>query len=167
MGRVYTASFPAASGDATTLTSATAYDLFNIASGTSGSPLLMAFSIHMITLAQRTATAWEAHPVELWRYSGAYTTSSGGNSITPRPQNFGDSAATATARNLDTTAASGGTSVKLWGDEWVYLNNFLYLPAPEDRHIFAPGQACVLRFPSVTGTSLAAATGQIVFEELN
>ena len=159
MGRIYTASFDDVSVSA-------AQDLLSLATGTSGSPLLMSVAIHMITLGQRTLTSWEAKPLRLVRYSGAYTISSSGNSATPRPHNFGDAAATATARINDTTAASGGTSVSILTDEWVFLNNYLYLPAPEDRIILAPGQALQVRLPTAPSAAMSA-SGSITFEELN
>ncbi len=158
MGRIYTASF-----DDISISAAQA--LFNIATGTSGSPLAMAVAIHEITLAQRTLTSWEAKPLRWIRTSGAYTTSSGGNSATPRPHNFGDAAATATARINDTTVASSGTGVTIKTGEWIFLNEFLYLPAPEDRIILPPGQCFQLTLPTAPSAAMSA-SGSITFEEL-
>ena len=159
MGRIYSASFDDVSV-------AAAQSLFNVATDTSGSPLLVAVAIHQIAFGQRSLTTWEAKPLRFVRTSGAYTTSSGGASATPRPHNFGDAAATATARTNDTTAASGGTGVTVMTDEWVFLNNYLYLPAPEDRIIIAPGQCFQLYLPTAP-SGATSCSGSITFEELN
>lgn len=158
MGRVYTASFDDVSVSA-------AQALFNVATGTSGSPLLFAVSIHSIVLGQRTLTAWEAKPLRFTRTTGAYTPSSGGAAPTPRPHNPGDAAATATARTNDTTQNSGGTTITLITDEWVFLNNYLYLPPPEDRIILAPGQSFQLVLPTAPSGSTSC-SGSVTFEEL-
>lgn len=158
MGRIYTASFDDVSISA-------AQTLLAVATGTSGSPLNMAVSIHMIVLGQRSLTSWEAKPLRFNRVSGAYTQSSGGTAPTPRPHNFGDSAATATARANDTTAASAGTTTTIMTDEWVFLNNYLWLPAPEDRIILAPGQCFALHLPTAP-SGATSCSGSITFEEL-
>jgi hypothetical protein len=158
MGRIYTASFDDVSISA-------AQTLFNVATGTSGSPLNMAVAIHMIVLGQRSLTSWEAKPLRFTRTSGAYTISSGGASATPRPHNFGDAAATATARTNDTTSNAAGTEVTLMTDEWVFLNNYLWLPAPEDRIILPPGQSFQLKLPTAP-SGATSCSGSITFEEL-
>lgn len=153
MGRIYTASFDDVSISA-------AQDVLSVAS-----PSGIAIAIHEIVLGQRTLTAWEGKPLRFVRYSGAYSAPSGGNSVTPRPHNFNDAASGATARINDTSAASGGTSVTIRTDEWIFLNNFLYLPAPEDRIILAPSQLFVLRLPTAPSGAMNA-SGSIAFEEL-
>lgn len=153
MGRVYTVSFDDVSVSA-------AQDLLSVATSSG-----LAVAVHMITLGQRTLTSWEAKPLRLVRYSGAYTASSGGNAATARPHNFNDAASGCTCRINDTTAASGGTSVTIATDEWVFLNNYLWLPAPEDRIILAPSQALQVRLPTAP-SGATSASGSITFEEL-
>lgn len=158
MGRIYTASFDDVSISA-------AQTLISVATGTAAAYLEMVVAVHMVTLGQRTLTTWEAKPLRFIRTSGSYTTSSGGSAPTPRPLNFGDPAATATCRANDTTPASGGTGVTLITDEWVLLNNYLWLPPPEDRIILAPGQSLQIYLPTAT-SGATSASGAITFEEL-
>lgn len=158
MGRIYTAAFDDVSISA-------AQTLIGVATGTSAAILHIAVAIHMVTLGQRTLTTWEAKPLRMIRTSGAYTRSSGGSAPTCRPHNFGDPAATATARANDTTADSGGTGITLLTDEWVMLNNYLFLPSPEDRPIIAPGQSFQVYLPTAP-SGATSCSGSITFEEL-
>lgn len=162
MGRIYTSSFREG-----TIPITAAISLFSVGTGTSSAYLQMAVSIHQITLNQRGLTTWEARPISFNRRTGAYTAASGGAAATPTLNNPGDVAATATCRALDTTVASGGTNTVIGGDDWVFLNGFFWLPAPEDRIILAPGQLFELILS--TGPSAAItlnASGSITFEEL-
>lgn len=153
MGRIYTASFDDVSISAV-------QDLLSVKASAA-----VAIAIHQIVLGQRSLTSWEARPLRFMRYSGAFTDGSGGNAATPRPHSTGDAAAVASARINDTTTFSGGTSLTLLTDEWVFLNNYLYLPAPEDRIILAPSQAFVLRLPTAPSAGMSA-SGSITFEEI-
>lgn len=153
MGRVYTIPFDDVAISA-------AQDIFSVQT-----PSGIAISVHMIQLGQRGITSWGGLPLRFVRFSGAYTAPTGGSSVTPAKKNFNDAASGCTGRVNDTTVATGGTSVTEETDEWVLLNNYLWLPAPEDRIILPPSQMLVVRLPTAPSASTNA-SGTLTFEEI-
>jgi hypothetical protein len=153
-GRMYSINFADVSVSAT-------QDLINI-TATAG----MAFKIHRIELGQRTLTAWESKPVKLIRLPVTVTAGSGGTTVTPRPMNNGDAAATVTAHANDTTAATtSGTATTLMARDWEFLNGFLVVFTPDERPVIAPSQTVALNLPTApSGATLAS--GTILIEEL-
>ena len=157
MGRIYTHSMPD-----TSIAATANLDVLTLPVGAN-----IPVAIHEITLYQRTLTSWEEKPLQLIRYSGAYTLGSGGTgTLTPQKHNFNDTAtAITTARYGDTTAVTSGTATIIRNDSFVLLNGYFYLPAPEDRIIISVSQALVVRLPvALSGTT--SFTGSITYEEL-
>lgn len=152
-GRIYTLSI-----DAVALAS-TQVDIFSIQSTAN-----MAFRCKQIILdaCDTAVTLWT---LTLKRFSGAYSIGSGGSSVTLRPANFGDAAATATGRVADTTKTTSGTSVTLGGGRMNLVNGWTWQPGSDDDFfIIAPSQALVL----VQGTTPASQTigGTVTVEEI-
>lgn len=135
-------------------------DLISVQS-TSG----MAFEVHEVVIGQITASTIGNLPISMKRVSGAYTIGSGGNTSTPVKVNSGDVAATVTGRINDTTQTSGGTSTVLKPDVFNVLNGYIWLPAPENRDVIAPGQAWVLSLDAAPGSSQTM-SGYVTIKEL-
>ena len=129
-------------------------DLFSILS-TSG----MAWELHEIRVGQITTTSIAVARVRLLKLTGGFSQGSVGSTPTPQPL-FGTQAATVTAHCNDTTQASGGTITTLISDVFNYVNGFLYLPAEDDRPVFAPSQlgAFVIDNIPITATMNGSAT---------
>lgn len=99
------------------------------------------------------------------RFTGAYTSGSGGSAPTPRPLDPGDAAATFTAEINNTTQATGGTSVTLHADSFNVIGpGFHYLPIPEARIVIGPSSALVV---SITAPADAITlNGYAIVEEV-
>jgi hypothetical protein len=152
--RLYTVSF-------SNVAVVAAQDLFGLLAGAS-----MAFKVHWIELGQKTLTSWEAKEVQLIRNPATATVGSGGSAPTVQRVNPGDAAATFTARANDTTAqTTSGTAQTLWSREWEFLNGFFWMPAPEERPVFAPGQGLRVALGTAPSASMTA-SGSIMIEEL-
>jgi hypothetical protein len=154
MGRIYTARFGAVALTAQ-------QDLLSLLAGSN-----CALRIHEIGLSQVTNTG-DANEKE-WNLlikSGATTAGSGGTAPTPGQNDFGDAAATATARANDTTVATAGTIVTHYSWNWNIRIPFQYIWTPETRIVIRPARRIVFGL----GTTPAASTtcdGFIVFEEM-
>lgn len=153
MGRIYEVPFSNVSVSAV-------QDLLSVQS-TSG----MAFKLLEIVLGQITVATVENLRLTLKRFSGAYTIGSGGSSVTPVKHNFGDAAATVTARANDTTQTTGGTSSIIRADVFNEINGYQYLAIPDKEIILPPSQAFIL---SLDTAPAAARTmnGSLLLEEL-
>ena len=150
--RLYSVSFSAVSLAAT-------QDLFSLTS-TAG----MAFRLRRIELGQTNVSSWTAFQLQLKRLSGTLTVGSGGTAPTPQKFNFGDAAATVTARANDTTIYTATTSSILFSRGWELLNGFFWAPTTSmEEVIIAPSQALAL---TLVGTPTMTASGYIEFEEL-
>ena len=126
----------------------------------------MAIKIHEVAIGQVTATTIGNLRISLKRMQATVTAGSGGTAYTPVPINFGDAAATATARVNDTTQAISSTGAQIMrADIYNVLNGFLYLPPIEDRIIIKPSQAFVVSLDSAPG-SAEIMSCSLVFEEL-
>lgn len=112
------------------------------------------FIIEEIEVGQRGLSAWEAKPLVLHKVTGSPTIGTS-NAVTPTPMdgNASAMAATTSAWRNNTTPFSGGTDLKLWSREFVFLNGFFYLPAPEDRLIFPVSSYAVLQLPTAPSGS--------------
>jgi hypothetical protein len=153
MGRVYEIPFNNISVSAV-------QDLISIQS-TSG----MAFKVLEVVLGQITVTTVESLQLTFKRFSGAYTIGSVGASVTPAKHNFGDAAATVTARRNDTTQTTGGTSVTVRADIYNEVNGYQYLAIPDKEIIIAPSQAFVVSLDSAPALARTM-SGSVTIEEL-
>lgn len=153
MGRIYEVPFSNVSVSAV-------QDLFSVQS-TSG----MAFKLLEIVLGQITVATVESLRLTFKRYSGAYSIGSGGSSITPVKHNFGDAAATVTARGNDTTQTSGGTSSIIRADVFNEINGFQYLAIPDKEIILAPSQALIISL-DIAPAAARTMNGSLLLEEL-
>ncbi len=136
-------------------------DLFDLLATTG-----MAFKVHEVRLGQITTASVGNLRVSLRRLPGTVTVGSGGATATPQKMNFNDAAATFTARTNDTAqATTSGTASIIVSDVFNVINGWLYLPAPEDRPIIAPGQALIVSLDSAPSAS-ETMSGTIVVEEL-
>jgi hypothetical protein len=94
------------------------------------------------------------------------TVGAGGNSVTPTPLLVNDTAASFTARTLDTTkATSSGTIVTRHADSWNSRVPYVYLPPPEHRDLVANTAAIVFRLNTTPAAALTV-TGKMVVREL-
>ncbi len=136
MGRKYTITVDAVSVSA-------AQDVFEI-TGASNKLLI----IHEIKISQ-SSDAGDAQSEQLKvimkRFTGAYTSGSGGSSPTPRPTDPGSPSASFTAEINNASQATGGTSVNLLADSFNVIGpGYHYLPIPESRIVIAPSSALVV-----------------------
>lgn len=153
-GRFYTISI-------TDVAVSAAQDLFGVLA-TSG----MAFEIWRLELGQKTLTTWEAKGIKVIRNPVTATVGSGGSAATPRPLNFGDPAATVTARINDTTPQStNGTAAVLYARDWEFLNGLIWVPLPDERPVIAPSQGVNINLPTAPSGSMTV-SGSLVIKEL-
>jgi hypothetical protein len=152
--RVYSVNFDGVSVSAV-------QDLIGVYAGAS-----MAFEVHSITLGQITATAVGNLRIALKRLPATVTSGSGGSAVTPQKTNYGDAAATVTARSNDTTVAtsSGAVSV-VKPDVYNVINGYQWIFPHEDRPIFQPSQACILSLETAPG-SAETMSAELVIAEL-
>lgn len=156
MGRMYSVVISAASVSA-------AVDAFEITGAAS-----KVLRIHEIKISQ-SSDAGDAQSEQIRvtakRFTGAYTSGSGGSAPTPRPFNPSDAAAAFTAETGNTTQATGGTSVTLLEDSFNVLGpGWHYLPTPESRIEIAASSALVV---SITAPADAlTVNGYAIVEEI-
>lgn len=135
MGRMYTVS--------TSVSASAAQDVLELIGASN-----KIVKIHEIKISQSSDSGdaqSEQLRVNVKRFTGAYTSGSGGSSPTPRPLDPGDAAATFTAEANNTTQATGGTSVTLIEDSFNVLGpGWHYLPTPEQRIAIAASSAIVV-----------------------
>lgn len=97
--------------------------------------------------------------IDLLQFSGAYTSGSGGSTITPRAHNGKFAASSVTAERNNTTQATGGTAVDLVPDGFALQGGYIYTPVPEERHSIGPSCACILRLGATTGAAYVMSGG--------
>lgn len=157
MGRMYSVPFSAVSVSA-------AQDLFEVLAA-SGKP----FWLHEIVIAQSSDygdAAAEGLSVLVKKATGAYTSGSGGSTVTPVKHLTNDAAAGPTAEVNNTTqaAAGSGALTTIRAEAFNAQAGWQYLPTPETRIMFLPGEAVVV---SITAPADAVTmSGTLVFEEL-
>lgn len=114
----------------------------------------MAFEVHESVIGQVTATAVGNLRISLHRLPATFTVGSGGSGATNQPSNFGDAAATLSARVNDTTqATTSGTNTVLRADVFNVINGWQYLPAPEDRYQIKISQGFVVSLDTAPGSA--------------
>lgn len=102
--------------------------------------------------------------IDLFHFSGAYTSGSGGSAITPKPHNGKFAAASTVVERNNTTQATGGTSVSVRSDGFALQGGWIYMPVPEERILFGPSTAAVLRIGATLGQATTM-SGSITFTE--
>jgi len=153
MGRIYTTTF-----SATAVTRAA--DLFEITA-----PADSVIAIHGFDISQTTDVGDAAEELILVTLkSGCTTSGSGGSSLTPVPINFGDAASGATVEGVNTTVASGGTSVTHIATAWNVRAPLNMTFTPEMRPILSPSRLATLTI-TAPADSLTM-NGTLWFEEI-
>jgi len=157
MGRFYSVPF-----SATAVTAAV--DLFEVLAAT-GKP----FILHEVVSAQSSdfgdAQA-EGLSILIKKATGSYTSGSGGSTVTPAKHATNDAAAGPTAEILNTTQAIAGSGAltTIHADAFNVQGGYQYLPTPETRILFLPGEACVVSMTAPGDSITVSAT--LKFEEL-
>lgn len=155
MSRIYTAGFSGVSVTA-------AIDLITIKSGANSGIDLHEICIGQITL----GSAWQALGLQIMRLPSTVTIT-GGTSATIVPLTVGDAASACTVTYNNTTlATSSGSAVAARNDVWVLQNNYLYLPAPEDRVSLQNNTALAVRLVNAPSAAMTV-SGTITWEEFN
>lgn len=155
-GEMYRAAFSAVAVTA-------AQDFFEVTA-----PADAAIVIHSVKLSQSTDAGdaeAEMLEVELHRREGAFTSGSGGSSITPEPRNTGGAAAGATVEANNTTEATGGTLAVLEAEAFNVQIGYLFQPTPEERIVVSPTDAFIVNLPTAPADSITV-SGVVVFEEI-
>lgn len=132
MGRIYTVSFSA-------VAFTPARDLFEIAPA-DDKPVV----IRRIVVTPDSDETNKQLKVTLSRFSGAFTSGSGGSAPTPVPINSHDAAAGFTAETVNTTRATGGTSVLIQPESFPSQGGFEFNPDPDMRPVVYQGEAFVV-----------------------
>lgn len=136
-------------------TSTSAIDLLELIGAASKIGIIHELSIG---LAGGAADAGDAQAeqlaVTLTRFSGGHTSGSGGSSVTGRPLDPGDAAASVTCEAGNSTACTGGTSVEIHRDGFAAQAGWQWTPTPECRPIFAASSALVLRLATAPADAL-------------
>ncbi len=156
MSRLYTVGFDDSS---VTTNSGAAQDLLLLSTGASN-PI----RIHEIQIEQRGLSAWEAKPLRFYAVTGAPTIT-GGTALTLTANDRGNTVSAATtAKSIMTTAFSGGTSALIRSNQFMILNGFFYLPAPEDRIEIKVSSYFIVQLPTpLSGNTTMSLS--CVFEE--
>jgi len=155
MGRIYTCPMPAISVSAI-------QDLYELIA-----PADAALRILRAEITQEVSEASEQLGFQLKMAAGAYTSGSGGGTITPAKTSTGDPASGATCERNNTTQAVVGSGTLeivdrqgeniLTGKRWIWL--------PEERFDVSPTDAFIISLPTAPGAALTT-SGVIVFEEI-
>lgn len=153
MGRMYTATFDGVSVSA-------AQDLFEITPA-DDKPI----RIHQIVVSNGASETSDQLRFTIKRFSGAYTSGSGGSTPTPRPLDGIDTAAGFTVEANNTTRATGGTSVTLWSEGQNVLNGWNYFPTPESRIRCPQAEAIVVGLENAPAAATTM-SGVAVIEEV-
>lgn len=151
MGRIYTVSF-----DAVTISAV--MDLFELTAA-DDKPI----TIRKMVITPDSSETNQQLKIKLRRFSGAFTSGSGGSTPTAIPVNSHDAAAGFSSETVNTTQATGGTSVLLQSESFPSQGGFEYLPDTVERPTFYQGEAFVASIEESPG---AAYSGYCVVEEL-
>lgn len=127
------------------------------------------FIVHEVTLSQISDygdAAAEGLGVLLKRATGSYTSGSGGSTATPAKHATNDAAAGTTAELCNTTQASAGSgALTTFRSEGFNVQaGFQYLPTPEQRLPFLPGEALVVSLTAPADS--ITVYGTLVVEEI-
>lgn len=151
MGRIYTVSFSA-------VTLAEARDLFEIQPA-DDKPV----TIRKIVVTPDSDETNKQLKITLSRFSGAFTSGSGGSSATAVAVNSHDAAAGFTAEVVNTTRATGGTSVLIQPESFPSQGGFEFNPDPAERPVVYQAEAFVVGCEENPGS--VAYSGYMVVEE--
>lgn len=153
MGRMYTAIFENVSVSA-------AQDLFEITPA-DDKPV----KIHQIVISNVSSETADQLRYTIKRFSGAYTSGSGGTSPTPRPLDSNDTAAGFTVEANNTTRATGGTSVTLWAEGQDARAGWNWFPTPAGQIRCPQAEAIVVGLEAAPASSTPM-SGTVLIEEL-
>lgn len=157
MGRMYSVPFSAVAVTA-------AQDLFEVLAA-AGKP----FILHEIVVGQ-TSDEGDAQAegllILIKKATGSYTSGSGGTTPAAVKHSTNDASAGPTPEANNTTQAlvGSGTLATIRAEPFNVQAGYQYLPTPEQRITFMPGEACVVSI-TVPADSLTM-SGTLVFEEL-
>jgi len=100
------------------------------------------------------------------RATGAYTSGSGGSTVTPVRHLTNDAAVGATAEVMNTTQAVAGSGALTTAraEPFNVQAGWQYLPLPELRYTFLPAEACIVSLTAPADS--ITVSGTLVFEEL-
>lgn len=153
MGRMYTVAFDG-------VAVAAAQDLFELTPA-DDKPI----KIHQIVITNGASETSDQLHFTIKRFTGAYTSGSGGSAPTPQPLSASDPAAGFAAEANNTTRATGGTSVLLWSEGQNALNGWNYFPTPEGRITARQAEAIVVGLENAPVGSTTM-SGVVLVEEL-
>lgn len=154
MGRIYTAQF-------TDVAVSAIQDLFELVA-----PSDAIVQIHDLHISQKSDVGDAAEEIlNIQLTSGQTTSGSGGSSVTPVPQNFGDAAFGGTCEANNTTQASSGTIVVHYSWDWNIRGPFDKIWTPECRPILSPSRRCCVELPVAPADAITV-SGTITFEEI-
>jgi len=155
MGRIYTCPMPA-------ITVSAIQDLYELIAAADS-----ALRIIRCEISQEVSETSEMLAFQLKMAAGAYTSGSGGGTITPAKTSTGDAASSSTCERNNTTQAlvGSGTLVEvdrrgenvLNGRQWIWL--------PEERFEISPTDAFIVSLPTAPAAALTM-SGNLVFEEI-
>lgn len=98
------------------------------------------------------------------RVVGAFTSGSGGASVTPAPLDQEGAAASSTCEAKNTTQITGGTATVMFNDSFNVRAGYLWVPTPQQIIIASPTDAIVVALSAPADALTLAATATI--EEL-
>lgn len=137
------------------VTIAAVQDIFSIKAGAANGVIL-----HQIDLSAGGVTSPAEIRLRLKRLPATVTQGSAGTVPTISSTDSGDTkASTATVHVNDTTqATTSGTAATLAAWQWNVLNQFTYLPAPEDRETTQAAEALVLDIAGAPASTVVSGT---------
>lgn len=96
---------------------------------------------------------------------GATTAGSGGSSVTPR--NGRGNTSNTTARANDTSQATGGTALTVWGGAFNIRSGLIWIPTPQIQELCVVPAATVIQiaFPAAPADAVTF-SGTFIWEEL-
>jgi len=103
--------------------------------------------------------------IDVLQFSGAFTSGSGGGTVTTKATNGKFSAASSTLERNNTTQATGGTSVTIRSDGFALQGGWIWMPVPEERFWFGPSTLCVVRIGATLGQATTM-SGTITWGEV-
>jgi hypothetical protein len=155
-GRIYTC--PIATPTAQTA----ATDAFEVTAAATGIVALR--RVHLFQTSDAGDAEEEVLEVVINRVVGAFTSGSGGETITPAPVDQEVTAASTVVEARNTTVISGGSATQMLSLGWNVRSEFLWIPAEGEEIICHPTDAIVVNV-SAPADSLTYG-GSVVIEEL-
>lgn len=150
-GRLYSVSF-------SNVTLSAAQDLFELQPA-DDKPIIL----HKVTIAPDSSETNQQVKVTIKRFSGAFTSGSGGTTATPVPLDSHDSAAGFACEINNTTRITGGTSVVIAADSFPSQGGYEYVPDVRQRPKGYQAEALVIGVEEATS---AAYSGYAIVEEI-